>query len=274
MDSIDEDDGLEEFAELVDPDGVYYPAEDEMGGETGLHYFVSRRLVDLLADFVRAMKVPGVVGGEQFFYYRRGDPRGVACPDAYLLLGETIDVRDIETWKLWDHAGKAPDLVVEVVSRTFRKDYKTRLIERYEEMGVRELIRYDPKPVHTRTYKRRYLTQLVRNKRGRLVMQPTSDVRLRSAVLPELWFAHHADDHLRIHVGVNGEVKWPTIAERAEAEVAEARAAAESATRAAAEAVARTALVEAGRAAAEAERMAAEAEVVRLRAELARLRGA
>lgn len=243
---------------FVAPDeGVYYPVSDDMG-ETGFHYYVTRQLVELLANYLESTGAPAVVGGEQFFYYRRGEPSAVVCPDAYVIDDATLAVRDIDNWKLWERGGKAPTLAVEVVSDEFKKDYADSFLDRYQQLGVRELLRYDP--LATRSRKRQLLSHFVRDERGRLIQRPTLDDRVR-CVSYDLWLRRHTDNSLRLGTGPSGDLLWPTSTE--------ARLAAE----ARAEAEARRAEAHARRAETEAHaRAAAEAQVARLQAELARLR--
>ncbi len=265
---------------LESDDCVYYPVSDEMG-ETSDHHWARHLLVALLADYVRCTRIPAVVGSEQFFYYQRGNPRAVVCPDLYIIDGEPSALK-IPSWKVWEHDGKAPTLVLEIVSDEYRKDYDDHPLTRYEPLGVREFIRFDPQ--HAVNPKRKLLSHFIRDDAGRLIEHPTLPDRVRSKFY-DLWFVHQPDDRLRIATGPGGSILWPTPDERAAAEAAAriaeatALAAAETAARAAeaataraeAEAAARaevTARVEAevaARAAAEARAEAAEAELARLR---------
>jgi len=265
-------------AVLETEDRVYYPVSDEMG-ETSDHYWAAHDLVALLADYVRRNRVPAVVGSDQFFYFKRGDPRAVVCPDLYIIDGEANNLK-IDSWKVWEHGGKAPTLVLEIVSDEYAKDYADHLIDRYEQLGAREFIRFDPQ--HARNPRRKLLSQFLRNDAGRLIEQPTQPDRIRSRSY-DLWFVHQPDDTLRIAQGPNGAKLWPTATEREAADVetriaAEARARAEAEARLAAEVRARVEaearLVEA-RARVEAETRAAEAlaRAAAAEAELARLRG-
>jgi len=248
---------------LETDDRVYYPVSDEMG-ETSEHYWAAHELVALLADYVRRNRVPAVVGSDQFFYFKRGDPRAVVCPDLYIIDDEPNDLK-IDSWKLWEHDGKAPTLVLEIVSDEYAKDYADHLITRYEQLGARELIRFDPQ--HGRNPRRKLLSQFIRDDAGRLLEQPTEPGRIRSK-FHDLWFVHQPDNTLRIAHGPNAATLWPTAAER-EATDAEARARAEA--RVLAEAEARAAET---RARVEAETRAAEAtaRAEAAEAELARLR--
>lgn len=231
--------------------GVVYPVSDNMG-ESGLQLFVVHILLDLLRDYFAALEREVFVGANQFFYYREGDPRAAVAPDLYTLDEVSLHPTEVKSWKTWEHDGKAPTLALEIVSDEYRKDYADKLLERYQELGVRELVRYDPGPVSRR--KREVFAHFVRDEHGQLVRRPTIGDRLQ-LVSYDLWLVRSAHDVLRLGVGPKGASLWPTAAERAAAEAERAAAEAERAT-------------------AEAERAAAaEAEIARLRGELAALRG-
>lgn len=198
-----------------------------------------------------------LVGGNQFMYLREGDTRLRVAPDVYVIEDETLRMEDVKSWRVWEHEGKGPSLAIEVVSDEYMKDYEPELLVRYQQLGVRELVRYDPEfSLHPRSQQpRRLLTHWVRDPSGALVEQPLATRRsLYSAVLG-CWLVHQPARSLRVGVGPQGRTLWPTAAERATAEAQRATA-------------------EAQRATAEAQRATqAESEVARLRAELERLRG-
>jgi hypothetical protein len=276
-----------------DPPGVFYPVSDDMG-ESGLQLFVIHLLLDLLKDYFATLEREVFVGSNQFFYYKQGDPRSVVAPDVYVIDGVSLHPTEVKSWKTWEHDGKAPTLALEIVSDEYRKDYGDKLVERYQDLGVRELVRYDP--LHMVGRKRELFAHFVRDEQGRLMRRPTFGDRVQLASY-DLWLVHGPHDVLRLGVGPKGASPWPTAQEknaqaseraaseanRADSEAARAAAeterAAAEAERAASEA--NRADSEAARAAAEAERAAAEAaradsaqaELERLRAELAALRG-
>lgn len=232
-----------------DPSGVFYPVSDDMG-ESGLQLFVIHLLLDLLKDYFATLEREVFVGANQFFYYKQGDPRSVVAPDVYVIDGVSLHPTEVKSWKTWEHDGKAPTVALEIVSDEYRKDYADRVVERYQDLGVRELVRYDPLHVGR---KRELLAHFVRDEQGRLIRRPTFGDRVQLASY-DLWLVRRAHDVLRLGVGPKGDSLWPTAHERA----------AEANERAAADAE---------RAAAEAARAdSAEAELERLRAELAALR--
>lgn len=222
-------------------DGVVYPVSDAMG-ESYLQTFIHFTLMQLFRDYFATQERAVFVGSDQFFYYRRGDPRAVVSPDFYLI-DETPEQNDIKSWKVWER-GKVPDLALEIVSDEYRKDYADVLLDRYQQLGVRELVRYDPH--HAGRPGRHLLSHWVRED-GRLVPRPTLHDRVRSLTF-DVWLVLQPDLSMRLGLGPHGATLWPTPAERARHEAERARHEAERARE-------------------------AEAENRRLREELARLRG-
>jgi Uma2 family endonuclease len=257
-------------------DDFHYVVNDQMG-ESGLQSFVVHILLDLLKSWFEAMERTMLVGENQFFYWKKGQP-GLA-PDLYVVEDEPTPLKTVRAWKVWERRGKVPSLVLEVVSDEYEKDYDPAQIASYEQLGVRELVRYDPEARRVRRPgiygPRRVLSHFVRNEDGRLIEQPVDLRRGLRSSLYGFYLIPASDESLRIAVGPYRRGLWPLAEERAAAEAeraaAEAERAAAEAERAAAEA--ERAAAEAERAAAEAERAdTAELEVQRLRAELERLR--
>lgn len=144
-------------------DGVVYLSSDKMG-ESSLQFYVNSLLVLLLRDYFAAEGRAAFVSSNQFFYYRRGDPRSSVSPDLYVIDGETRHPASVPSWKVWEHDGRVPALVIEVVSDEYRKDYAGELVERYEQLGIGELVRYDPG--HGGRANRSLLTHWVRQESG------------------------------------------------------------------------------------------------------------
>lgn len=217
---------------------VVYPDCDDMG-ETAYHSFACHLLIDLLDSYFAAHGRPVFVHGNQFFYYKKGDPRAVMAPDVYTVDDVTLHPTEVRSWKTWEQDGKPPTLVVEIVSEEYGKDYSDAIIERYQQLGARELVRFDPN--HGGRSRREPLAHFVRNERGLLERRPVFGDRVR-LVSYDLWLVARAQT-LRLAVGDAASL-WPTASER-------------------------VATAEAARAEAEAARAEAEAELARLRALLA-----
>jgi Uma2 family endonuclease len=258
---------------------ICYPESDHMG-ESGLQKWVCDLMIGLLQSyFAENEERPMLVGGNQFFYLREGDDKLRLAPDVYVVEDEILTLAQIKSWRVWEHEGKGPALAIEVVSDEYEKDYDPVQLERYERLGVHELLRYDPEfYLHPRAMKfgpRRLLTHWTRNEAGRLIERPLASKRTVKSARYGFWFVHEPHRSLRLGVGPQGRHLWPTAAERAQIEAERAKVEAERA-----QAEAERAKVEAERAQAEAERAKveasradrAEAEMKRLRDELERLR--
>lgn len=82
------------------------------------------------------------IGSEQFVYWNARDPRRCVAPDALVKLGAE-NVR-FASWKTWERG--TPELAVEIVSESDDdpQSLEDKLL-RYHELGVRELVRFDPR---------------------------------------------------------------------------------------------------------------------------------
>lgn len=189
-------------------------------GVSGLQNFVARTLVTLFEEYFHDRRRRALVGSNQFIYYKRGDPRSFVVPDLYIIDDETEPQSKISNWKVWERGGRVPSLALEIVCDEFPKPYAGHLIERYGQLGVRELIRHDPD--HASHPSSALLRHFVRDDRGRLVPRPSPQDRIRSAV-HDVWLVHQPDHSLRLGCDPDGTTLWPTWQERrvaAEAELA------------------------------------------------------
>ena len=82
------------------------------------------------------------VGMDMLLYHVEGDPRRSVVPDVFVVLGAPkLPHRD--TWLLWEE-GRAPDFVLEVTSRTTRREDEGRKRRLYRDLGVAEYWQFDP----------------------------------------------------------------------------------------------------------------------------------
>ena len=82
------------------------------------------------------------VGMDMLLYHVQGDPRRSVVPDVFVALGAAkLPHRD--TWLLWEE-GRAPDFVLEVTSRTTRREDEGRKRRLYRDLGVAEYWQFDP----------------------------------------------------------------------------------------------------------------------------------
>jgi hypothetical protein len=235
----------------VGHDPTHYPIRDDMG-EGSLQRLISELLRPLLARVLAELGVKAFAGADQFIYYQQYAPTESVAPDVYVMPGFDQDI-EVDCWKTWE-AGVVPSFALEIVSRNRRKDTERAPI-RYDAMGAKELVIFDPKPGRARDSVR-WLVHRRLPKRGLVLIEATNADRVYSKSL-RLWLravGTGANTRVRLARGPKGDELFPTASEIAEHEQ-RAREVAESA-----------------REVAESAREVAEAEIARLRAEIERLR--
>lgn len=110
-------------------------------GETDLHRQMMVDLIEALRHYYQD-DAHTYVSGNILLYYEEGNPQAHLSPDVLVARGLANHPR--ETYKLWVE-GKAPELVVEVTSRSTRlRDVGVKK-GLYEALGVREYILFDPR---------------------------------------------------------------------------------------------------------------------------------
>ena len=119
---------------------IEYPTSDgQPMAETTLHR-------EIMADIIAALErryaaTPDVwVGGNLFLCYEKGNPSAALAPDVLL-------ARGISKWKrpnylLWQEV--PPSLIVEITSRSTRREDLGKKKQVYETIGVEEYILFDP----------------------------------------------------------------------------------------------------------------------------------
>ena len=127
---------------------VEYPSSDgQPMAETPVHR-------DCIIDTIGGLREcfdgrPDVyVSGDMFVYYEEGNPRASVVPDVFVVVGAVKDeLREggwRDTYKLWEEP-KGPDFVLEVTSRSTRRDDQVRKRALYGRLGVSEYFLFDPK---------------------------------------------------------------------------------------------------------------------------------
>ena len=81
------------------------------------------------------------VSGNMMMYYEEGEPRRCVSPDVFVAVG--VEDKDRRTYLLWREA-KGPDFVLEVTSKSTRRNDQVTKRTLYEWMGVSEYVLYDP----------------------------------------------------------------------------------------------------------------------------------
>jgi Uma2 family endonuclease len=124
--------------EIVEPD---YPTSDGRPmGETDLHRNVMFDTINTLIDHFAGQ--PVYVTGNLLLYYERGNRRKHVSPDCMVVRGAEMRPRDY--YLLWEE-GRAPQVVVEITSKsTRREDLKTKMQLYREVIQVREYFLFDP----------------------------------------------------------------------------------------------------------------------------------
>jgi hypothetical protein len=227
-----------------------YPVEDKVG-EDILQTLIAEMLRPLIERWYASLDKPRFVGADQFIYYAEGVPTKVVAPDIYDLPGVPPGKR-VRSWKVWK-TGIVPDLAIEIVSSTdIYKDYHD-VPGRYDELGVKELIIFDPDHASD-TDRVRWQRYRRVKRRGLARIEHSNADRIQSRVLGCFLRVVGEGDaaRLRLGTGPNGDDLFPTAEE--------AERAAKDAERAAREAE-------------HAEKEAALARIAELEAQLAQRRG-
>ena len=224
-------------------DPTVYPSEDFMG-EGSLQRFITELLREQIERWLHQQKKPWFVGANQFIYWKQFDPSRKIAPDVFFLPGVKPGIK-IDSWKIWE-TSIIPPLAIEVVSQDYLKDYSDGPPS-YNELGVKELIIFDPDFDTLRSERMRFQVFRRIGKRGLVRVEATNAKHVKSRVLGCSLRSVGTDPdmvRLRLATGPEGEQIFPTEAEAEHA----------------------------AREAEHAARVEAEVEITRLRAELKRLR--
>ena len=82
------------------------------------------------------------VGSDMFVYYVEGDSRRSVVPDVWVAFG-VPKLPERRTWLIWLE-GKGPDFVLEITSKSTKREDEVRKKKLYEELGVKEYWQFDP----------------------------------------------------------------------------------------------------------------------------------
>ncbi len=119
---------------------IEYPTSDgQPMAETLEHQQVMIDLIEGLRH--RYAEVPDAwVAGNFFLCYERGNPRAHVAPDVMVAKG--LEKRRRPNYLLWEE--KPPSLVIEVTSRTTRREDQGKKKSLYERIGTEEYVLFDP----------------------------------------------------------------------------------------------------------------------------------
>ncbi|HVY30440.1 MAG TPA: Uma2 family endonuclease [Polyangiaceae bacterium] len=125
------------FRYLHAPRPLHFP-EHERVPETKLHL----ELRTLLWHFLKlAFADTALIGCDQFVYWDAANPRASLAPDAFVRLGGRDEL--FGSWKVWERG--APHVAVEIISSHDARDGNwAAKLQAYRQLGVRELVRFDP----------------------------------------------------------------------------------------------------------------------------------
>ena len=125
----------------IDPDLVHYPESD--GRFLPENPLQAHAIISVRNDLdLHLRHVPkAVLEGNQFIYYRRGQPKKCVAPDVYVVLDHVWKCRS--PYRIWIE-GKAPDFVLEVISP--ESEIRNRVDKKalYSKLGVQEYFVFQP----------------------------------------------------------------------------------------------------------------------------------
>ncbi len=138
---------------VLAPAPIEYPSSDGRPmAETPVHYTCVVYATEALKH--RYREQPNVyVGANMLHYYEQGNPRASVSPDVFVVLGARKDEHREggwrDTYRLWEEP-KAPDFVLEITSRSTRKEDLGRKRNLYATLGVSEYFLHDPRGEYLR----------------------------------------------------------------------------------------------------------------------------
>lgn len=117
----------------------YLESDGKPIGETDLHIEWMIRIRDILRWRYHQQRV--YVGSNLLLYYVEGEPTKFVVPDIFVVLNSDPGRR--RTFKTWEE-GKVPDVMIEVTSKSTRRDDEVFKLETYCRLGIAEYFVYDP----------------------------------------------------------------------------------------------------------------------------------
>ena len=161
------------------------------------------------------------VSGNMMMYYEEGEPRRCVSPDVFVAVG--VEDKDRRTYLLWREA-KGPDFVLEVTSKSTRRNDQVTKRALYEWMGVSEYVLYDPLGEYLDPPLQGYRLVGGRYVEWERTRVPGGVRALHSEVLGLSLHVRARDRALRLYDPVSGEDLLTPVEAAAAREEAEARA--------------------------------------------------
>ncbi len=202
----------------VDWSSWYLTDEDDMGEGTE-QFLIAQAVYSTLLVLARERGWRAFVGRDQFFAWVEGEPLVRVSPDVYVLGGEAPSPLPA-MWETWRPGHAPPRVALEVVSEdSWRKDYEDNP-PKYAQLGVEELVIFDPWASSERRLAERVPLQVFRRtSEGALVRVHAGAGPARSDGLSSpsdaLWWAvtHEPAPRLRLARDAAGTEFVPTEAE-------------------------------------------------------------
>jgi len=82
------------------------------------------------------------VSGNLFIYYEEGNSKAVISPDVFVIFG--VSNRNRRSYKSWQESDKLPSFIIEITSRSTKKQDEVEKPQLYASLGVAEYFQYDP----------------------------------------------------------------------------------------------------------------------------------
>ena len=198
-------------------DAVQYPTRDGRPvAETDLHYLrltgAAYGLRKYLAD-----RDDVYVGSNLMVFDEPGNPRRHLSPDIFVAFGVRSGSRDL--FKIWEE--NPPSFVLEITSKTARREDERTKRQRYAQWGVPEYFLYDPRAEWVKPPLQGFRLQGRRYRRMAECVLPNGKRGLECKTLAlYLWLRH---GELRLYEPVSGRDLPTPEEEGAARELAEAR---------------------------------------------------
>jgi Uma2 family endonuclease len=124
-----------------EPIAIDYPYYEETVTESTWHAEAGQYLASALSCRYQA-RADVFVGSDNFVYWEEGNPDEKLAPDVYVCFGARR--RGRRSYKTWEDHGVAPQVVIEISSRSSRHTDLGNKKAIYEEIGVEEYYVFDP----------------------------------------------------------------------------------------------------------------------------------
>ncbi|WP_281380312.1 Uma2 family endonuclease [Armatimonas rosea] len=122
---------------------VHYPDSDgKPMAETDAHRFLISNSVSALLWHFSSRSHEVYVSGNNFFYYKEGDPKARLSPDTYVVFGP--EQRDRNSYKSWEEGDALPAVVFEFTSKKTQKEDVSDKMQTYEQLRIPEYFLFDP----------------------------------------------------------------------------------------------------------------------------------